>query len=498
MNDANVRYNQIRQKSSHNSYQRKEGYPTQALYWRIRSMEIDIHSGNNGSGWPQLNSDWYVYHASVIDQGTTVNTLCDALDALKAFHQAVPNHEVITIWLDLKDDFDSNRNQTPESLDRLISDTLGRDNIWGPSDLIGSSSNLQAAVASHQWPPLKSLQGKFIFGCTTGNLSSPNSVLNQYVDNGATASQRLCFVAPEITKPSDLLNHNYAVMFNLSSSHTTLAQDVFNAGFISRAYGLNSQSRWSRGWSSNANHLGTDKVNTFTDKWARTDLPETGYPFTGIDASLDSDLTEPGQLFAINVNSGDIWNSKDSFYFQYDEFDNTSNNVLTAFTANPQSHVNNFIKGGLMARSSIADDSAYIAVFQTGDNKIRIQYRGNDGDNSHKIDAMIPHGVNGKSVVSNNTPIWLRLDIQSDGKRGVASYSINGSEWIRIGQVSVNSTLNLQGWAAASHNDGEIKWLFGGMDAPSLGQAIGSEASGRFINESGEAASLGPYQSNFK
>ncbi|ADD68153.1 conserved hypothetical protein [Denitrovibrio acetiphilus DSM 12809] len=490
MKYADIRYNQVRQKSSHNSYQRQESYTGQALYWRLRSMEIDIHSSNNSALWPQLMGDWYVYHASVVDQESSVNTFTDALAVLKSFHMAVPDHEVVTIWVDLKDNFVTSRDQTPESLDELIISELGRENIWGPPDLIGSEQNLQAAVAAYNWPSLESLQGKFIFGCTTGDLSSISSVLNQYVENGATANERLCFVAPELSSADGIISHSYAVMFNLSSSHTALAKDVFDAGFVSRAYGLNSESSWNVGWDSNANHLGTNKVNVYQDEWARTDLPETGYPFSGINVELGSDLTEPGHLYAIKVNSGDIWSKNDSFYFQYNNVETSDDNTLTAFVSNQQSHVNGWIKGGIMARSSISDSASYIAVFQTGDHKIRIQYRSRSGNSTSNIDAAIPNGVNGKPIVSDNTPIWLKLDIQNSGKWGVASYSVNGSEWLQIGQIGVDENLVLQGWAASSHNVGEIKWLFGGSNAPEQGKAIGSKASGRFISNSGEAASL--------
>ncbi|MEH0021750.1 MAG: Ca2+-dependent phosphoinositide-specific phospholipase C [Desulfobacter sp.] len=493
MNDSDIRYNQVRQKSSHNSYQRKEGYPDQALYWRIRSMEIDIHNSNNGAGWPQLNGNWYVYHASVVDQSTSVNTFSDALDVLAAFHTAVPDHEPVTIWVDLKDDFVAGRDQTPASMDRLIADRLGRDNIWGPPDLIGSQASLQQAVAAYGWPVLADLQGKFIFGCTTGDLSSPDSVLNQYVDNGATANQRLAFVAPQISRAADINRHDYAAIFNLSSGNASLARDVFDAGFISRVYGLNSSGQWAVGWENRANHLGTDKVNTFEDGWARTDLAATGYPFTGIDVTLDPDLTEPGQLYAIKVDSGDIWNNRDSFFFQYNTVDTAAAHTLAAFTANPQSHVDGWIKGGIMARAGLSDAAPYIAVFQTGEKEIRMQFRTRSGNDSKKISVQIPDGVNGKPVVGNNTPIWFRLDIAAGGTSAKGSYSIDGSEWIPVGNADVDQPLDLQGLAAASHGSGQVKWLFGGMDAPAQGQAIGSNASGSFIADSAEAASLGPY-----
>ncbi|MFM2480361.1 Ca2+-dependent phosphoinositide-specific phospholipase C [Celerinatantimonas sp. YJH-8] len=490
MNDNDVRYNQVRQKSSHNSYQRTEGYPDQALYWRIRSMEIDIHNSNDGAGWPKLAGNWYVYHASVVDQDSSVNTLADALDVLWAFHQAVPDHEVISLWLDLKDSFDASADQTPASLDQLLIHKLGREQIWGAPDLIADYPNLQAAVDAQGWPTLAQLRGKFIFGCTTGNLSSTSSVLNQYVENGATANQRLCFVTPEITSTHDITAHNYAVMFNLSASHTQLAQSVFEAGFVSRAYGLNSKSNWQTGWNAKANHLGTNKVNALEDSWARTDLTQTGYPFTGIDVTLDPTLTEPGALYAIQVNSGDIWSNHDSFYFRYDEVDTTHDQTFSAFVANPQSHVNGWIKGGLMVRSSLSDTAAYAAVLQTASHNIRFQYRIQDGHQTDYIDAEIPDGVNGKPIVHNNTPIWFQLTIQNHGKNVGAYYSIDHQEWIKIGTVNVTQSLSLQGWAAASHGDGDIKWLFGSDTVPTQEKAIGTDASGHFIQNSAEAARI--------
>ncbi len=490
-----TQYNQVRQKGSHNSYQRSEGYPDQALYWRIRSLEIDIHNSNNMLGWPALNSDWYVYHAA-LDSDSSVNTLSDALDVLKAFHQAVPEHEVITVWLDLKDSFQQSTNQTPESLDVLLASKLGRSNIWGPPDLIGDAANLQAAVDTYSWPTLESLRGKFIFACTTGNLNSPDSHLNQYVNNGLTANQRLAFVAPEITRSSDITAHDYAVIFNLDSSHSSLGQDVLDAGFISRAYGLDSQSKWCAAWNSAVHHLTTNKVNAYTDGWARTDLPETGYPFTGIDVTLDRHLTEPGDLYAIKVDSGDVWGKDDSCFFQCDDQTAAPDRNMDAFVGNPESHVNGWIKAGLMARQSLSPSAGYVAILRTGRHGIRMQFRNRDGNSTDAIDAQINDGVNGRPVVSANTPIWLRLSITDQGRVVNGSYSIDGSHWHYVGQCEQQAPAVFQGWVASSHADGEIKWLFGGMQPPKAGHTIGQSASGLFIPDAAQAASLGPKSSS--
>ncbi|MFP8966585.1 Ca2+-dependent phosphoinositide-specific phospholipase C [Pokkaliibacter sp. CJK22405] len=483
-------YSAVRQKGSHNSYQRSEGYIDQALYWRIRSLEIDIHNGNDASGWPTLQGDWYVYHAAVVDQSSTVNQLSDALAVLRAFHLAVPDHEVVTIWLDLKDHFTAT-NHTPEALDQLLVEGLGREAIWGPPDLIGTEPDLQQAIQQHGWPSLEALRGKFIFACTTGNLSSPDSQLNQYVDNGKTANQRLAFVAPEISSTDQILQFTYAVVFNLSSSHTSLGQAIQEQGFISRAYGLDSQSSWCKGWQTQVNHLTTNKVNAFSDEWARTDNPSTGYPFDFLGGDQGEPLVEPGALFAIRVNSGDLWSKEDSGYFQFDNLSGSPDRTFTGFVGNPASHVDGWIKGGLMARASTAANAAYCAVLRTGSHGIRLQCRSAAGDKSTAIDAVIPNGVNGHSRVSANTPIWLRLEVQAQGNKATGYYSIDGSSWISIGSVSVNAPLVLQGWVASSHGSGEVKWLFGGAPAPAEGIILGSKASGTFLSSSAQAASLG-------
>ena len=483
-------YNQVRQKGSHNSYQRTEGYLDQALYWRLRSLEMDIHSGNDRSHWPALTSDWYVYHKST-EAESSVNRLSDALDVLTAFHLAVPQHEVMTIWVDFKDNFTSTGNHTPEAFDALLRSKLGRDAIWGPPDLIGDSANLQAAVAAKGWPTLDSLRGKFIFVGTTGNLSSSDSQLNQYVDNGRTANQRLAFVAPEIIVDSAITAFNYAVVFNLNSDSYALAADVFAKGFVSRVYGNESKGSWCNAWKSSANHLGTDKVSSFEDDWARTDVPATGYPFSAIGSAATDTLVEGGALCAIEVTSGDLWEKNDSCYFQYDDRAAAPQGTRVAFVGNPCSHVDGWIKAGIMARTSTAANAAYVAVLRTGANGLWVQFRGAANQDTKAIEAAIPKGGNGHGLVDKNTPIWIRLEVASDGKSATGYYSIDGTTWREIGSASVDAPLSLQGWVASSHGADEVKWLFGGAAAPQTGIAIGAKASGRCIGSSASAASLG-------
>ena len=71
MSYADLRYNEVRQTSSHNSFQRSEGIYDQVVYWRIRSLEIDLHHGKPFRD--ALKKDWYIYHVAGIDPDTTVD-----------------------------------------------------------------------------------------------------------------------------------------------------------------------------------------------------------------------------------------------------------------------------------------------------------------------------------------------------------------------------------------------------------------------------------------
>jgi hypothetical protein len=58
-NVRDLRYNEVRQTSSHNAFQRPEGIYDQVVYWRVRSLEIDLHRGKPGRD--ALKKDWYIY-----------------------------------------------------------------------------------------------------------------------------------------------------------------------------------------------------------------------------------------------------------------------------------------------------------------------------------------------------------------------------------------------------------------------------------------------------
>lgn len=449
---AEVYYNQVRAKASHNSYQRTEGLSDQFAYWRLRSLELDLHNGNDASGWPKLDGDWYVYHSSPFDVGSTVRTFEDALQVLAGFHAAVPDHEVCTIALDIKDNFDPTH--TPEQLDALINAALPGA-VYTPADLLGTHSNLQQSAG--QWPRLADLRGKFVFILTTGNLDSPTSHLNQYVQNGATANIRTGFVAPNISTVAQITAFNYAVWFNLTMSAVgSLGPKIFAQGFMSRAYGANSSSDWQKAVTGKAHLIGTDKVNAEHDTWARTDNTH-GWPFQGIEFVVDPNTVEPGTIDGLRVKSGDFWGKADSgamLPFAAGVVDRTH----TWGVSVPASHVpDDWGKSGLMVRASAAADAANFALLRAAEgHPMRVQVRASTGGSTSAWD-LNP----GTSGVNAATWMYLRLVVSNGGRTVEGLGSTDGVNWVSVHRQDFTESMTLQGLAGSSHDTGKsIRYLY--------------------------------------
>src|SRR5215831_5255637 len=96
-------YNRVYGVATHNSYWinrsdqqdwhgsgSQEILSDQLLHDHVRAIELDIHSNNAPDG------DWLVYHTSRAED-FSCSPLSDCLQMLRAFHYAVPRHEVINV-----------------------------------------------------------------------------------------------------------------------------------------------------------------------------------------------------------------------------------------------------------------------------------------------------------------------------------------------------------------------------------------------------------------
>lgn len=168
-----LRYNQVQQKHSHNTYQRIESPPDIAIYYTVRSVELDIHISSR-SGGKAVPKDWYVWHTKESER-TTCNLLSTCLRKFASLSQALPNHRPMTVWIEMKNDKDAFDDQhTPDDLDNLIKQALGENRVFQPSEmkLCPTAGTLQASVTGAcRWPELSQLRGQFLFvilGGTTG------------------------------------------------------------------------------------------------------------------------------------------------------------------------------------------------------------------------------------------------------------------------------------------------------------------------------------------
>ncbi len=306
--DSGRRYNQVRQKASHNSFQKQEALLDQLIYQRVRSVEFDIHIGK--SNWYTVLGNWYVYHADIFDADTTCHRLSDCFSELTAFDGTQPLHEVVTVWIDLKDGWSIFPGHQPADLDALINAFFPSSQLFRPSDLLAScpsANTLQQAVTTCGWPLLTSLQGKFIVVLTGGDAD-----LDGYASwSSSVAESRAAFIAPSLSSGdyAKITARDYSVFFNINTSHVSIASDVNNQSFVSRVWKVNSGPQWTTAKNERAHHFATDEVNFHEEAWPRTHNSK-GWPFECFSA-CSSSLEENVPLMGVEVNSEDIWGGSD-------------------------------------------------------------------------------------------------------------------------------------------------------------------------------------------
>jgi len=165
-------YNQVAFKATHNSYWvdrdnvvelyasgTQERILDQLLFEGVRGLELDLHSD-------ATDHMFDVYHT---DKHS--NSLCAPLDEclkqLMVFQHTLPEHDPVTVVLELKEiagsPFDSSH--TIEDLDATLERYLGQ-YMFRPRDLMArcpGAGSIRECLRSTGWPTLDTLRGKFIF-----------------------------------------------------------------------------------------------------------------------------------------------------------------------------------------------------------------------------------------------------------------------------------------------------------------------------------------------
>lgn len=458
ISDAAVRehvpYDRAIQKSSHNAYAKFEPIFDQLLWHGIRSVELDVHTRKRGRR--AAPGDWFVFHEDYpFMRRSSCQQLSDCLGQLAAFHTAVPQHEPVTLWIDLKDDVGGDHGA--RALDALLASRLGRDTLVTPATLVtrcaGATSARDAVTREGcGFPTLGELRGKFVVAVTGGSdcAASSDNPLRRY--RGDAPGERLAFVAPDADAHCPVRTYDqqgHVVFLNMAFGHRGQAAEVRERGLVARVFGggmrggLNTARDFDAARRTGAQHLATDRVNASSALWATTEgLREAAAP------------TE--HVLDLRATTGDLWGASDSTWFSYVDEDRDAS--YHTFVSVPSSHAEPYAKACLMARASERADAPNVAVCRTFDNHPpRMQIRRTRGGATTSIELAKGGGL------SSESPAFFRLAVRTVGAETevTTEASVNGTDWRAVGRARIPGPLPLRGLALSSHGRSSARALFG-------------------------------------
>ena len=167
-NDGRLRVNDLQALGTHNSYHVEPPFLVVPSYnythkpldeqadLGVRQFELDIH-WIPGAGVK-------VFHAPIIDQVSTCDTLVECLGALKGWSDAHPGHHPLLVFLEPKDDLGVS--QIAEHALDVEDDILSvwpRERILTPDDVRGEYETLREAITEGGWPTMGEARNKILF-----------------------------------------------------------------------------------------------------------------------------------------------------------------------------------------------------------------------------------------------------------------------------------------------------------------------------------------------
>ncbi|OMP75601.1 phosphatidylinositol-specific phospholipase C1-like protein [[Flexibacter] sp. ATCC 35208] len=195
----------------------------QQLDLGLRGLELDVYADSAGGKYlhpfvleqlglkPVYNTDvmkepgFKVFHMQDVDVNSNCPTFKIALEQLKNWSNAHPDHSPVFITMNAKDEiskrpeFTKPEPFTPavyERLDKEIIDYLGKDKLITPDDIHGKDKTLEAAVLKGHWPTVGQAKGKFIF-----ILDEKDPKMSDYMQGHPSLKGRVLFVNAPAGKP---------------------------------------------------------------------------------------------------------------------------------------------------------------------------------------------------------------------------------------------------------------------------------------------------------
>jgi hypothetical protein len=240
-------YNNKYSVACHNCYQKKYSSSLEEALAYTSTLELDIWDSQYFVGKKKCSgNDWFVKH-SLFQKGNkncAGGSLSKCLLEIEQWTRKNPEHEVLTIYIDKKEDWGSEKSQRrPQDLDNLIASIFPSDKIHSPKEVLQENDNLRNSVQGCNWPSTDELKGKIVFVITDATiLTRKNRVLNKYLDRQQNNS--LCFVAPRIKKKSEIIkprglsdeNISNVIFYNLGYKHSGLSSAISSSNYINRVY----------------------------------------------------------------------------------------------------------------------------------------------------------------------------------------------------------------------------------------------------------------------
>jgi hypothetical protein len=166
---------------------------TEQLNGGIRGLEWDIRAQSGG---------FNLSHFAVVDYRSSAPDLALALEEVLIWSNNNPEHVPITILLEYKSEpwimnpkLEKPTAEVLKRLDTLILNSIGREKLIVPSDIIGGYASMEEAVKNDNFPRLSESKGKFMF-----LLHYSDELTPMYIDLDESLKSQTLFPTVQIGK----------------------------------------------------------------------------------------------------------------------------------------------------------------------------------------------------------------------------------------------------------------------------------------------------------